>query len=125
MEKTHSRDRLIIFGRYPVPGKTKTRLIPALGSVGAANLQRHLTEKTFLTATAFATRHHATIECCFEWGTPPKMHRWLGPIPRLSFQHEGDLGQRMRFALFDALNDGNKRVILLGTDIPGLNAEIL
>jgi len=22
------RDRLIIFGRYPVPGKVKTRLIP-------------------------------------------------------------------------------------------------
>ena len=120
-----TRDRLIIFGRYPVPGKTKTRLIPVLGPVGAANLQRYLTEKTFLTATAFATRHKATIECCFEGGPPPKMHRWLGSIPRLSFQHEGDLGQRMRFALFDALNEGNKRVILVGTDIPGLNAEIL
>ncbi|MCP4575159.1 MAG: DUF2064 domain-containing protein [Deltaproteobacteria bacterium] len=125
MAKTFSRDRLIIFGRYPVPGKTKTRLIPALGLVGAANLQRRLTEKIFLSATEFASRHNATIECCFEGGTPQKMHRWLGSILKLSFQQAGDLGRRMRCALFDALDDGGKRVILLGTDIPGLNAEIL
>jgi uncharacterized protein len=125
MEKTFSRDRLIIFGRYPLPGKTKTRLIPALGPLGAANLQRYLTEKAFYTATEFANRHKVTLECCFEGGTPPQMVRWLGSIPRLSFQYAGDLGQRMRYALFDALNDGNKRVILLGTDIPGLSTEIL
>jgi rSAM/selenodomain-associated transferase 2/rSAM/selenodomain-associated transferase 1 len=125
MEKTFFRDRLIIFGRYPVPGKTKTRLIPALGPVAAADLQRRLTEKTFLSATEFASRHNATIECCFEGGTPQKMHRWLGSIPKLSFQQAGDLGRRMRCALFDALNDGSKRVILLGTDIPELNAKIL
>jgi len=125
MEKTFSRDRLIIFGRYPIPGKTKTRLIPTLGPVGAANLQRRLTEKTFLSATEFASRHNATVECCFEGGTPQKMHCWLGSIPKLSFQQVGDLGQRMRCALFDALNDGSNRVILLGTDIPGLNPKIL
>ena len=125
MEKTPFRDRLIIFGRYPVPGNTKTRLIPALGPVGAAGLQRHLTEKTFLTAKEFATRHKTTIECCFEGGSHQKIRRWLGPIPILSFQHAGDLGRRIRFAMFDALNNGSKRVVLLGTDIPGVNAEIL
>ncbi len=125
MEKTFSRDRLIIFGRYPVPGKTKTRLIPALGPVGAANLQRRLTEKTLITARKFAARHKTGIECCFEGGTSQKIGRWLGSIPTLSFQQAGDLGRRMRFALFDALIEGNQRVVLLGTDIPGINAEIL
>ena len=125
MEKTFPRDRLIVFGRYPVPGNTKTRLIPALGPVGAANLQRRLTEKTFLTATQFAARHKTTIECCFEGGTPEKVRRWLGAIPILSFQQAGDLGRRMRSALFDALIEGSRRVVLLGTDIPGVNVEIL
>jgi len=46
-------DRLIIFGRYPVPGQTKTRLIPDLGPAGAAELQRQLTEKVITTARAF------------------------------------------------------------------------
>ena len=36
--------RLIIFTRYPEPGITKTRMIPALGAVGAAKLQRQMTE---------------------------------------------------------------------------------
>ena len=125
MKKAFSRDRLIIFGRYPVPGNTKTRLIPALGPVGAASLQRRLTEKTLLTAKKFEARHKTTIECRFEGSTPKKIHHWLGSIPILSFQKAGDLGRRMRFALFDALNEGSKRVVLLGTDIPGLNAGIL
>ncbi len=120
-----ARDRLIIFGRYPLPGKAKTRLIPALGPVGAANLQRRLTEKTLLTAKKFAARHKTVIGCCFEGGTPQKIGRWLGSVPKLSFQQSGDLGSRMRFALFDALSEGNKRVVLLGTDIPGVNVEIL
>jgi glycosyltransferase A (GT-A) superfamily protein (DUF2064 family) len=30
--------RLVIFTRYPEPGKAKTRLIPALGAEGAAAL---------------------------------------------------------------------------------------
>jgi glycosyltransferase A (GT-A) superfamily protein (DUF2064 family) len=42
------KQRLIIFTRYPEPGKTKTRLIPVLGSVGTANLQRQMTEHTIL-----------------------------------------------------------------------------
>ena len=122
---TLSRDRLIIFGRYPVPGKTKTRLIPALGPFGAADLQRHLTETTFHRAQRFAARHGAALECCFEGGTPKMIRRWLGPVPIVSFQEAGDLGRRMRSALFDALNARGKRVVLLGTDIPGVKVQIL
>ena len=32
-------DRVIIFSRYPVPGKSKTRLIPLLGQRGASTCQ--------------------------------------------------------------------------------------
>ncbi len=34
-----AKRRLIIFSRYPVSGKTKTRLIACLGAFGAATLQ--------------------------------------------------------------------------------------
>ncbi len=37
---------VIIFTRYPEIGKTKTRMIPALGAMGAAELQRQMTEHT-------------------------------------------------------------------------------
>jgi len=124
MQKTSAADRLIIFGRYPVPGKTKTRLIPALGPAGAADFQRRLTEKTFLTAKDFTAKNNITIECCFEGGTKKKVRRWLGPIPHISFQHEGNLGQRMFSALFNTCRAGNKPVVLVGTDIPGLSTKI-
>jgi hypothetical protein len=35
-----SRTRIVIFAKAPVPGKAKTRLIPALGEIGAARLAR-------------------------------------------------------------------------------------
>ena len=40
---------LIVFTRYPEPGQTKTRLIPALGAQSAAQLQRAMTENTLET----------------------------------------------------------------------------
>ncbi|NNK84842.1 MAG: hypothetical protein HKO91_04745, partial [Desulfobacterales bacterium] len=48
------RERVIIFGRFPVPGRTKTRLIPALGAAGAAEFHRRLTEKILKTVKTFA-----------------------------------------------------------------------
>ena len=35
---------LFLFTRFPQPGKTKTRLIPAVGAEGAAAVQRQMTE---------------------------------------------------------------------------------
>ena len=36
---------LLLFTRYPRPGQTKTRLIPALDADGAAFVQRQMTEQ--------------------------------------------------------------------------------
>ena len=36
---------LLLFMRYPQAGRTKTRLIPALGAAGAADLQQQMSEK--------------------------------------------------------------------------------
>ena len=37
------KDGFLMFVRFPVAGKTKTRLIPALGDCGAADVQRQMT----------------------------------------------------------------------------------
>jgi len=119
------RDLLIIFGRYPIPGKTKTRLIPTLGPAGAADLQRWLTEKTLATAKSFAFKRGIGVEFCFEGGSEQKMRRWLGSGVSFSPQVKGDLGKRMISAFFDAFRGGARRVVLLGTDIPELKADNL
>jgi rSAM/selenodomain-associated transferase 2/rSAM/selenodomain-associated transferase 1 len=122
MDRNHSSqcDRLIVFGRYPVPGYTKTRLIPALGPTRAADLQRHLTEKTLKTAKAVAYRGGVEVEACFEGGSETALRRWLGSKMFLSRQGTGDLGERMEAAFRNAFLSGCRRVILIGTDIPGL-----
>ena len=116
-------DRLIVFGRYPVPGRTKTRLIPALGPAGAADLQRQLTEKIVATAEAFALGRGANVEVCFEGGSEQKMRRWLGPELSLSRQAPGDLGTRMYAAFLAAFQSGCRRAVLIGTDIPELEVD--
>ena len=116
-------DRLIVFGRYPVPGRTKTRLIPALGPIGAADLQRQLTEKIVATAKAFALGRGGNVDVCFEGGSEQKMRRWLGSDLSLSRQAAGDLGTRMYAAFLAAFQRGCRRAVLIGTDIPEMRAD--
>ncbi|MCJ7684473.1 MAG: TIGR04283 family arsenosugar biosynthesis glycosyltransferase [Desulfobacteraceae bacterium] len=118
-------DRLIVFGRYPVPGRTKTRLIPALGPAGAADLQRWLTEGIMETAEAFALGRGVNVEFCFEGGSVQKIRRWLGPDISLSRQRQGDLGTRMYDAFLAAFQKGCRRAVLIGTDIPDLRTDHL
>ena len=73
-----NRPRLIVFGRYPRPGKTKTRLIPVLGRAGAASLQRRLTERTLAAARRCAAQTGARVSFCHDGGNRQQLDRWLG-----------------------------------------------
>ncbi len=112
--------RIVVFSRYPAPGRTKTRLIPGLGPVWAADLQRRLTEKTLSTVKSMASRKASEVEICFEGGSERKMRQWLGSDFFYSRQVAGDLGERMNASFFNAFKKGYNRVVLLGSDIPGL-----
>ncbi len=113
--------QIILFGRYPVPGATKTRLIPILGALGAADLQRQLTERA---VAGLAGNRTAPLSFAFAGGTRDQVHRWLARFKiRLVPQPEGDLGQRMRRMLDRALDQGAGQVVLVGTDVPGLTAR--
>jgi len=117
---------LIVFGRYPRVGKTKTRLIPALGPVGAAALQKRLAEKTVATARQTAIRIGARLVFCHDGGRGQQLRQWLGGRPiHFRPQATGDLGRRMHLAMQCAFDGGARRVVLVGTDIPGLTAAIL
>ncbi|GAB6904390.1 Glycosyltransferase, group 2 family protein [Desulfosarcina cetonica] len=117
---------LIIFGRYPVPGKTKTRLIPALGPAGAADLQRRLTERTVAAARQLARRMGVRLVFCHADGDAAHLQRWLGGKDlQYTPQANGDLGRRMATAIQDAFQGGAARVVLVGTDIPAMSATIL
>lgn len=116
--------RLLIFTRYPVPGKTKTRLIPALGAEGAARLQKRLTEKMLGEARLLAQRIGTDTTVHYQGGSKTEMIGWLGEVCCIE-QAAGDLGEKMRAAFAAAFAAGTGRAVLVGTDIPGLGVDIL
>ncbi len=111
-------ERLIVFTRFPEPGKTKTRLIPALGAKGAARLQRQMTEHIIATAAQVSNRPGLTIEVCHEGGNTGLMQAWLGPQFSSRPQEPGDLGRRMARAFEDAFQGPKGAAVIVGSDIP-------
>ena len=120
-----AKQHLIIFTRYPEPGKTKTRLIPALGTVGAANLQREMTEYTLSQVKQLQSICATSFEVRFAGGDLQLMQNWLGSDLLYQPQGEGDLGSRMARSLLSAFQSGAEKAMIIGTDCPGVNAQIL
>jgi uncharacterized protein len=101
--------RVALFTRWPEAGKAKTRLIPALGAQGAADLHRRLTERTVATVRAAGL----ALEIRSTGADPALFRDWLG-VTDVIDQGEGDLGDRL------ARTAEQLPVLLLGADIPGL-----
>ncbi len=120
-----TKEKIIVFGRYPEPGNTKTRLISALGKVGAAEVHRQLMEQTVATSRDFALKWPADVEVCFAGGSKERMRQWLGPGMEFSPQAPGDVGNRMSMSFKNAFNRGYGRVVLVGTDIPEMTKRHL
>jgi rSAM/selenodomain-associated transferase 1 len=112
--------RILVFAKAPLPGQVKTRLIPALGAAGAAQLARQMLGHTLQQAQMAGI---GPVELCASPGITAS--DWAGyPLPHgveTSEQGEGDLGARMARACRQALTR-NQRVLLIGTDCPGLTA---
>ncbi|MEM7740402.1 MAG: TIGR04282 family arsenosugar biosynthesis glycosyltransferase [Pseudomonadota bacterium] len=109
-----STARIAIMCRYPAPGRAKTRLIPALGPEGAAEMHRVLAERTV--ATVRASGIPFTL-----WGTGGSaalFTEWLGDVG-VKMQGEGDLGERLLAAV------ERYPIIFLGTDAPDLTPDHL
>ena len=118
-------ETLIIFSRYPEPGKTKTRMIPTLGARGAAQLQRQMSEHTLNTARQLLADRNVSIEVHFAGGTVQLMSQWLGQDLQYVKQVAGDLGCKMRSAFERAFNSGDRRVVVIGIDCPDIDRTIL
>ncbi len=119
--------RLIIFARYPTPGRTKTRLMEHLGAQGAAALQDAMTRHTLAQAEAWDNSHGKCIEVRFTGtdGGAPAMAQRYGGTWMYTPQGAGDLGRRIWRAMRDAFQDGAGYVLIIGADSPGITPEIL
>ncbi len=118
--------RLIIFTRYPEPGKTKTRLISVLGAEGAAQLHREMTEYTLAHLIRLKEKIPLlAIEVRFTGGNQQLMQNWLGDGITYESQGDGDLGVKMSSAFQEAFTTGIERVIIIGTDCPEIDCMLI
>ncbi len=118
-----ARQELLVFTRYPEPGKTKTRLIPLLGLQGAAELHRQMTEATLKKVKVLKD---VSVVICYTGTTVVSMKSWLGNGLDYREQCQGDLGERMYDALsasFTLVSDSH--VVIIGTDCPDLSPAII
>jgi rSAM/selenodomain-associated transferase 1 len=115
-----NRTRIVIFAKAPVAGRVKTRLIPALGAEGAAQLAGQMLAHTVGEALASSLQ----VELCGN----PHPQEWAGLLPpgefRSSAQEEGDLGTRLARAA-ERVIAGGENVLLVGADCPELDRERL
>ena len=117
--------RLVVFTRFPEPHRTKTRLIPALGPEGAAQLQRDMTRHTLGSVRELAAGFPVLVELRFEGGDAEKMAACFGTDMSYRPQGSGDLGCRMAAAFAEAFGEGAERTVLIGTDCPEITPELL
>lgn len=120
------RTRLVIMAKAPRAGLVKTRLIPALGAQGAADLAWAMLQRTVRTAQACLGQSIHSVQLCASpvpsdaawqaYSLPAGMH-W-------GEQGTGDLGQRMARAAQAAL-EASEAVLLIGTDVPDLTPTLL
>jgi rSAM/selenodomain-associated transferase 1 len=109
-----SNVRILLFTRFPEPGRAKTRLIPALGPRGAAQLHRRLTERTLAQVRATGLPFEVRTT-----GRPrQEFVEWLG-TEAVADQGEGDLGERLQRA------GPPYPCIFIGADAPDLTAADL
>ena len=117
------RNSLVIFARAPRPGHVKTRIAAQLGAMAAVEIYRSLAEQTIAMAR-MGTGYGVTIEYSPR-DSESLMRDWLGGSLSLRPQCDGDLGARMAAAIDEEFARGAQRVVLIGTDCPGLTFSLI
>lgn len=114
---------LLIFLKYPEPGRVKTRLAAEIGAQAAADLARSMAEDLL---EAMKWLDDVDLVVCFD----PKeragdMAAWLGAERTYWPQRGQNLGLRMKNAFAAAFRKGYERVLLMGGDVPGVDDNAL
>ena len=123
---TATLPHLLVFAREPILGRVKTRLAAGIGAEAALAVYRELLA---LTAAAVTQAQVPATVWLAEAPAPPanaaeSRPEWLG-LPWRVQPAAGSLGDRMAHAFSEAFAAGAGRMVIIGTDCPGLSAELL
>ena len=112
---------LAILAKAPIPGRAKTRLMPALGPMGAARLHERLLRHTLTAALATTPAQRITLWTALDHAHPLFLELAERHGIVLRAQPDGNLGMRMHQALLAMERPG----LLIGSDCPVLTPALL
>jgi rSAM/selenodomain-associated transferase 1 len=113
-----------VFAKAPVSGRVKTRLALEIGPAAAAAVYRRLGRQ--VVAAAAGAGYRTTV-----WFAPPgsrdAVRAWLDGLGVAAFcpQVGGNLGTRLLHAFGRSFAAGDRAVVIVGTDAPGVDRHIV
>ncbi len=113
---------ILLFVKYPVPGRVKTRLGRSVGQKTAAELYNTFVLDLLSGLAGF----DAALRICFDPYEPQMRYQeWLGADYSYIPQQGSDLGRRMENAFESVFSEGFSRVVIIGSDSPDLPADFI
>lgn len=114
---------ILFFVKYPEPGSVKTRLAEETSPAQACELYKAMVEEVL---PVLESVEETDVMVCYTPETRGRdVGRWLGKGRRCLSQKGTDLGRRMENGFREAFFMFYEQVVLVGSDIPGLTAEII
>ena len=119
--------QLIVMARWPAPGRCKRRLAQELGAARAAQIQARLTVHTLAAAREARQGHGLELVLAVEGLGSRAARRWgqAHGADRTVLQGRGALGLRMQRQFQRAAREGASQMVLIGSDLPQLEASDL
>lgn len=116
---------LMIFVKYPEPGRVKTRLAKTLGAKEAARLYRVMAEDVI---KRLGTNAHGKYNTIIFFDPPDRasdIKDWLGNDRSYTPQSGRDLGEKLANAFRTVFDSGARRTVVVGTDCLSITEETI
>jgi uncharacterized protein len=115
------RRAILVFVKYPEPGRVKTRLAATVGPERATEIYRRLVAEVFQRLP-----RDAEVIVCFDPAERrAEIEKWLAnKAARFFPQVNGDLGERLGSAFAEAFARGFAQVAAIGTDCPEIDQSL-
>lgn len=108
---------LIIFVKNALLGKVKTRLAKSIGNEKALLVYEQLLALTEKAVESVLSQKRVYFSETLNEDKWDKCTKYV--------QKGCDLGQKMQFSIQKGINDGFEKIVLIGSDLPDISAEII
>lgn len=114
------KDALLLFTKNLIAGKVKTRLAATIGNDAAMHVYKQLVQHTCNTSKTIKS-----TKIVFYSDFVDQQDLWSPVDFEKAIQSRGELGERMQQAFDQTFKKDFHRVLIMGTDCPGISESII